>query len=200
MDSPRCLVCKVAFDRSPRSLRTRWLPVVRFASRDQNSVNQYELLPPDRFAMTRCQKEEDCTNVCLYCLYACSGHADRDVPGFLPRRVLKDLKDIHLRRRSARQRRSQRKTQAEPDNVPKASEVLGRMPTCPQGPGQKLYTNDAASRSTVTIGAIGAGPRKRNSSANANGESTDKLEWAVEKEQTANGIDTSAPGEGSQRR
>ena len=73
--------------------------------------------------------------------------------------------------------------------MPKASEVLGRMPTCPQGPGQKairLYTNDAASRSTVTIGAIGAGPRKRNSSANANGESTDKLEWAVEKEQTAN--------------
>ena len=32
---------------------------------------------------------------------------------------------------------------------------------------------------------IGAGPRKRNSSANANGESTDKLERAVEKEQTA---------------
>ena len=52
--------------------------------------------------------------------------------------------------------------------------------------GRRLYTNDAASRSTVTIGAIGAGPRKRNSSANANGESTDKLEWAVEKEQTAN--------------
>ena len=183
MDSPRLLVCKVAFDRSPRSLRTRWLPVVRFASGDQNSVNQYELLPPDRFAMTRCQKEEDCTNVCLYCLYACSGHADRDVPGFLPRRV---LKDIHLRRRSARPRRSQRKTQAEPDKVPKASQVLGRMPTCPQGPGHTALhqrCRDAASRSTVTIGA---GPRKRNSSANANGESTDKLEWAVEKEQTAN--------------
>ena len=35
MDSPRCLVCKVAFDRSPRSLRTRGLPVVRFAARIQ---------------------------------------------------------------------------------------------------------------------------------------------------------------------
>ena len=75
------------------------------------------------------QKEEDGTN-----MSACMrrGNADRDVPCFGTRRYHKDM---HQRRHSSRPRRSQRKTQAEPEKVPKASEVLGRMPTCPQGPG-----------------------------------------------------------------
>ena len=46
------------------------------------------------------------------------------------------------------------------DRNRRAAEVQGRMPTCPQGPGQMALhrTNEAASRSTVTIGA---GSRKR---------------------------------------
>ena len=79
----------------------------------------------------------------------------------------------------SRPRRSQRKTQAEPEKVPKASEVLGLMPTCPQGPGHTalLYTNEAeaATRSTHTIGL---GHRKRNRETSAQTQTADKLERA----------------------
>ena len=91
------------------------------------------------------QEEEDGTSVCLY---ACSGHADRDVPGFLPRKVLKDMTftyvdaqpghDDHKGRRRRNQIRCQRHRKC-----------LAGCPRVLRDRGRRLYTNDAASRSTV---------------------------------------------------